>query len=60
MFNWKGIARAVGETAREIGMGLAALGFEPGECASILSNTRKECMFADLGVLCAAGGSNGN
>ena len=51
--------RELGETAREIGMGLAALGFEPGECASILSNTRKEWMFADLGVLCAAGVSNG-
>ncbi|HVO47350.1 MAG TPA: long-chain fatty acid--CoA ligase [Steroidobacteraceae bacterium] len=51
--------RELGETVREIALGLIALGFEPGECASILANTRKEWMFADLGVLCAGGVSNG-
>jgi long-chain acyl-CoA synthetase len=51
--------RELGETARDIAMGLAALGFEPGECASILSNTRREWMFADLGILSAGGVSNG-
>jgi long-chain acyl-CoA synthetase len=51
--------RELGGIAREIAMGLAALGFEPGECASILSNTRREWMFADLGVLSAGGVSNG-
>ncbi len=51
--------RELGEIAREIAMGLAALGFEPGECASILSNTRREWMFADLGILSAGGVSNG-
>jgi long-chain acyl-CoA synthetase len=51
--------RDLGAAAREIAMGLAALGFEPGECASILSNTRREWMFADLGILCAGGVSNG-
>ena len=49
----------VGARAREIGMGLLALGFEPGECASILSNTNIEWVFADLGVLGAAASSNG-
>jgi long-chain acyl-CoA synthetase len=51
--------RELGEIAREIAMGLAAHGFEPGECASILSNTRREWMFADLGILSAGGVSNG-
>ena len=51
--------RELGGIAGEIAMGLTALGFEPGECASILSNTRREWMFADLGVLSAGGVSNG-
>ena len=59
-----GIWRAVswsdlGRAAREIGMGLAALGYEPAEVVSILSNTRQEWVFADLGALGAAGVVNG-
>jgi long-chain acyl-CoA synthetase len=59
-----GIWRAVswselGQAAREIGMGLAAHGFEPGEVVSILANTRKEWVYADLGALGAAGVVNG-
>jgi long-chain acyl-CoA synthetase len=49
----------LGQAAREIGMGLAALGYEPGEVASILSNTNREWMCADLGALGAAGVVNG-
>ena len=48
-----------GQYAREIGMGLAALGFEPGECASVLSNTNREWLYADMGILGAGGVSNG-
>ena len=48
-----------GQVAREIGMGLVALGFEPGECASVLSNTNREWLYADMGILGAAGVSNG-
>ena len=48
-----------GQIAQEIGMGLAALGFEPGERVSILANTVKEWMFADLGTLGAGGVVNG-
>jgi long-chain acyl-CoA synthetase len=51
--------RGFGDAVREVAMGLVALGFEPGECASILSNTRCEWMFGDFGVLCAGGVSNG-
>src|SRR5215213_5319716 len=48
-----------GRIAREIGMGLIALGFEPGECASVLSNTNREWLYADMGILGAGGVSNG-
>jgi long-chain acyl-CoA synthetase len=48
-----------GQVAREIGMGLVALGFTPGECASVLSNTSREWLYADMGILGAGGVSNG-
>ncbi|MCX7902455.1 MAG: AMP-binding protein, partial [Burkholderiaceae bacterium] len=51
--------REFGEIVREIALGLVALGFAPGETVSILSNTRREWVFADFGVLTAAGISNG-
>ncbi|WP_162583544.1 AMP-dependent synthetase/ligase [Variovorax sp. PBS-H4] len=51
-----------GETAeavREIAGGLMALGFRPGECASILANTVVEWVLADLAVLSCGGVANG-
>jgi len=51
--------RELGDITREVTLGLASLGFEPGEVASILSSTNREWMFADLGVLCAGGVANG-
>ncbi len=57
---WKSVSwRELGQISQEIGMGLVAVGFTPGECISILSNTVKEWMFTDLGVLGAAGVVNG-
>jgi long-chain acyl-CoA synthetase len=57
---WKPVTwRELGDIAREIGMGLVSLGFAPGECASILSNTNKEWVFADYAILGAAGVANG-
>jgi len=57
---WRSIAwEELGRTAREIGMGLAALGYAPGEVVSILSNTNRDWMCADLGALGAAGVVNG-
>ncbi|MGZ5387172.1 MAG: AMP-dependent synthetase/ligase, partial [Solirubrobacterales bacterium] len=53
--SWTGF----GQIAREVGMGLVALGFEPGECASVLSNTNREWLYADMGILGAGGVSNG-
>ena len=49
----------LGRIAREIGMGLVSLGYQQGEVVSILSNTNKEWMCADLGALGAAGVVNG-
>jgi len=44
---------------REIAHGLLALGFQPQDCASILSNTVVEWVLADLAVLSCGGVSNG-
>ena len=52
---WDGLGRIV----REIGMGLVALGHAPGEVVSILSNTNREWVYADLGTLTVAGVVNG-
>ena len=48
-----------GRAVREIAMGLAALGLQPGQVVSILSNTRLEWVLADLAVLSAGGVTNG-
>ena len=57
---WHGITwDEFGALAREVGMGLVALGFAPGECASVLSNTNREWLYADMGILGAGGVSNG-
>jgi long-chain acyl-CoA synthetase len=57
---WQSVTWAeFGAIAREVGMGLIALGFEPGECAAVLSNTNREWLYADMGILGAGGVSNG-
>ena len=48
-----------GEAVREVGHGLLSLGFEPGHCASILSNTLVEWVLVDLAVLSCGGVSSG-
>ena len=54
-WSWAQTAEAVAEIAH----GLMALGFAPGERASILGNTVVEWVLADLGVLSAGGVANG-
>jgi long-chain acyl-CoA synthetase len=49
----------MGRQSRAIAMGLASLGFQPGDTASILSNTRREWSYADYGILLAGGVSSG-
>jgi long-chain acyl-CoA synthetase len=48
-----------GEQARLIGLGLKALGMKRGDICSIASEINKEWIFADLGIICAGGVSNG-
>ena len=54
-WTWAQTAQAV----REIGDGLLSLGLQPGQCASILSNTVVEWVLADVAVLSCGGVSNG-
>jgi long-chain acyl-CoA synthetase len=54
-WTWAQTAQAV----REIGDGLLSLGLQPGECASILSNTVIEWVLTDLAVLSCGGVCNG-
>ena len=49
----------VGGIVTEIGAGLVSLGFEPGEVASVLANTRREWVWADLAVLSMGGVCSG-
>ena len=51
--------RQTGDAVAEIAGGLMALGFAPGDTASILSNTVIEWVLADLAVLSCGGVSNG-
>ena len=48
-----------GDAVQEIAAGLISLGFAPGDCASILSNTVIEWVLADLAVLSCGGVSSG-
>ncbi len=49
----------VGTLVSEIAAGLASLGFEPGQTASVLANTSREWVWTDLAVLSAGGICNG-
>ena len=51
--------REVGAIVRELGFGLMALDVRPGECISILSNTRVEWVWSDLAALSAGAVSSG-
>src|SRR4030081_2082216 len=47
------------QISREIAYGLHAVGFRPGDVASIMANAVPEWVFADMGILCASGVSYG-
>ncbi len=51
--------RHYGDQARLIGLGLKALGLARGDVCSIASVINKEWLFADLGIICAGGVTNG-
>ena len=48
-----------GEQARLVAHGLLALGLERGDVCSVAAEVAKEWLFADLGVICAGGVTNG-
>jgi long-chain acyl-CoA synthetase len=53
---WRDVTFAqVGEIVEEIGLGLIALGLEPGERVAILCNTRPEWAYADFAISAAGG-----
>ncbi len=54
-YSWNEVSTIVDE----IGAGLASLGFEPGEVASVLSNTCREWVWCDLAVQSVGGVCNG-
>ncbi|MGO8916584.1 MAG: AMP-dependent synthetase/ligase [Stellaceae bacterium] len=45
--------------AKEIAYALHAVGFRPGDVASVLANTVPEWSYADMGILCAGGVASG-
>src|SRR6202048_2299338 len=47
------------QLSKEIAYGLHAVGFRPGDVASIIANAVPEWVFADMGILCAGGVSSG-
>src|SRR3982074_1722453 len=47
------------QISKEIAYALHATGFRPGDVASIIANAVPEWVFADMGILCAGGGSSG-
>ncbi|QWG23072.1 AMP-dependent synthetase/ligase [Bradyrhizobium sediminis] len=47
------------EISKEIAYGLHAVGFQPGDVASIIANAVPEWVYADMGILCAGGVSSG-
>src|SRR5947209_11520414 len=47
------------QVSKEIAYGLHAIGFRPGDVASIMANAVPEWVYADMGVLCAGGVSSG-
>jgi long-chain acyl-CoA synthetase len=47
------------KVSMEIAYALHAIGFRPGDVASIIANAMPEWVYADMGILCAGGVSSG-
>src|SRR5262245_53835296 len=57
---WRSISwREYGERARHVGLGLVALGLQPRDVVSIISDNCPEWLYTDLGVLSVGGVTNG-
>ena len=48
-----------GDYARRVGLGLVSLGLKRGDVCSVAAEVCKEWLFADLGIVCAGGITNG-
>ena len=47
------------QISKDVAFGLHAIGFRPGDVASIIANAVPEWVYADMGILCAGGVSSG-
>ena len=47
------------QISKDVAYALHAIGFRPGDVASIMANAVPEWVFADMGILCAGGVSSG-
>ena len=57
---WRAITwREYGERARQVGLGLVALGLEPRDVVSVIADNCPEWLFTDLGTLSVGGVTNG-
>jgi long-chain acyl-CoA synthetase len=57
---WRALSwREYGTRARQVGLGLVALGLRPRDVVSIIADNCPEWLYADLGTLCVGGVSNG-
>src|ERR1700752_2548326 len=57
---WRAITwREYGERARQVGLGLVALGLEPRDVVSIIADNCPEWLYTDLGTLSVGGVTNG-
>ncbi|HUG35755.1 MAG TPA: AMP-binding protein [Candidatus Limnocylindrales bacterium] len=57
---WRAITwREYGERAKEVGLGLCALGLRPGDVVSIIADNCPEWLYTDMGTLAVSGVTNG-
>jgi long-chain acyl-CoA synthetase len=57
---WRTISwRQYGEKAKQVGLGLVALGLEPKDVVSIIADNCPEWLFTDLGTMSVGGVTNG-
>jgi long-chain acyl-CoA synthetase len=57
---WRSITwREYGERARHAGLGLVALGLQPGDVVSVIAENGPEWLYTDLGTMCVGGVTNG-
>jgi len=57
---WRSVSwRQYGERARQVGLGLVALGLRPKDVVSIIAHNCPEWLYTDMGVLSVGGVTNG-